>query len=67
MVSPGHKVSTSCIPKPTDTSNNVKPKVAPVTCRRLVVKPNCAPQLSATMFTGPGVIEEANAKAAIER
>ena len=29
-------------------------------------KPNCAPELNATIFTGPGVIDAANANAAIE-
>jgi hypothetical protein len=29
-------------------------------------KPNCAPALSATMLTGPGDMEEASAKAAMD-
>jgi hypothetical protein len=44
----------------------VKPTVAPLTCGRLARKPNCAPELKATMFTGPGEIDDANANAAME-
>src|SRR5690349_7540446 len=65
-VNDGHSLSTSCSPKPINTSNSTNPSVAPATCRWLARKPNCAPELNATMFTGPGVMDAARANAAID-
>jgi hypothetical protein len=44
----------------------VNPTAAPTTCFWLATNPKRAPELSATTFTGPGVMEVANAKAAME-
>lgn len=49
-----------------NNSSSVKPMVAPLTWRMAGRKPNCAPALSATMLTGPGDMEEASAKAAMD-
>jgi|GEM_PF-5075554 len=48
-------------------NNKVKPMVAPAMCRTLARKPKRAPQFNATRLTGPGVIEDARANAAMER
>jgi hypothetical protein len=52
---------------PISTNSTVKPTAAPNTCFWLAAKPKRAPELSATTLTGPGVMEVASAKAAMER
>ena len=56
----------SCSPRPISINNKVKPTAAPNTCFWLAAKPKRAPELRATTLTGPGVIEVARAKAAME-
>src|SRR5471032_45865 len=62
----GQRTNTSCRPRPISTSSKVKPTAAPNTCFWLAAKPKRAPALRATTFTGPGVMEVARAKAAME-
>jgi hypothetical protein len=62
----GQSCNNSCKPNPINTNSNTNPRVAPATCRWLALKPKRAPELKATMFTGPGVIEAANANAAMD-
>ncbi|KPY27673.1 hypothetical protein ALO99_101440 [Pseudomonas coronafaciens pv. porri] len=62
----GHCCKVSCRPKPISSNNSVKPSVAPNTWRMPGQKPKLAPALSATMLTGPGVMDDAKANAAIE-
>jgi hypothetical protein len=51
----------------TSKSSNAKPIVALVTCRIAAPAPQRTPVLSATMLTGPGVIEQASANADIDK
>jgi hypothetical protein len=62
----GHVATTSCSPSPASTSSRQKPAVAPVTWARVAANPWRAPLPRATTLTGPGEIEVARAKAAIE-
>src|SRR5690606_22201010 len=65
--STGNRSSSLCSPRPISSNSTANPTLAPLTCHKLGRQPKRAPLPSATRLTGPGVIEAARAKAAMEK